>query len=101
TSDIPLLSDEFREAIEKNAGLNLTDLATRLWESAQPHFMGVAGGFAGMGGPFKALPRVALLDDHIIATDSMSTCAVFADPFGSVLIPDVPFSPQHVNASAG
>jgi hypothetical protein len=62
----------------------------------QPEFSGEAGGFIGYGANFTQAPLVALVDQHIVATDHKTCNILYADSFGKVLLPEVPYPVENV-----
>lgn len=96
-ADVSVLRDDLKDLIESNSGQTLHELTGKQWRSATPVFAGVAGGFTGLSGAFITPPQVALIDNQIVATDNKYACALFADAFGSVLLPGLPITVQQVN----
>lgn len=99
--DLSTMGDDFRRIFEKRTGYAMdSTVAKYKMRYETPTFAGVVGGFIGNGGPFHIPPRVALVEDQIIAADNHGTCALFADSFGSMLLPGVPIKFETVHAEA-
>lgn len=81
------LSDQLLEIFKQRSGYDAQELINMRWTSAKPVFVGVAGGFAGLDGVFTAPPTLCLYGDQVIAKDDHTVCAVFADLFGTLVLP--------------
>lgn len=81
-----LLSSDLKEALSRDQDLTFN---AKIWTSENPAFRGETGGFAGLDGVFLFPPRVALIDNVLFATDTKSSCALFADQYGKVLLSDI------------
>lgn len=78
-------------------GSVLETVLSSAWHNiTQPEFSGEAGGFIGYGGNFTQVPLVALVNDHIVATDHKTCNVLYADSFGKVLLPEVPYPIESV-----
>lgn len=78
-------------------GIALEAAFSSTWHNiAQPKFSGEAGGFIGYGGSFTQAPLVALVNDHIVATDGKTCNILYADNFGKVLLPEVPYPAENI-----
>lgn len=98
----PGLAEEIK-AVMKSEKLPASpdDLLDHHWvNAAEFKFQGVAGGFRGYGNPFTRPPLVAGINGYIVASDGDTCCALFADALGTVLIRDVPLTPERVTTSA-
>ncbi len=84
------LSDRLLEIFTQRTGFNAQELISRRWSSEKPVFVGVAGGFAGLDGVFTEQPTLSLYGDQIMAKDDRTICAVYADLFGTLVLPDIP-----------
>lgn len=96
-SELASLSPELKTVIAEQSGTDLSSLSKH-WPSVNPAFTGTAGGFAGLNGSFVEPPRVALIDNQVVATDGHTSHALFADNFGAVLISGNTFDPLAVRA---
>lgn len=99
--DLMVMSYELKAELENVSSTSLYDVIGRHWFfEKQPSFAGVAGGFTGLGGPFRNPPRVSMIGAQIVAADDQIVCALFADSFGSILISETPFQAPEVAAQA-
>lgn len=98
-TELASLSPELKAAIAKESGNDLNNLLKR-WPFPKPVFTGTSGGFAGLQGSFVELPRVAWIDNQLVATDGHTSYALFADNFGSVLLSDNTTDPLTIRAQA-
>ncbi len=87
------LPGDLRELITANK----TGELSQTWSIGKtPRFIKEVGGFRGMNGPFIYPPQVALVNDTIFVADARTSCALFIDSFGDVLLPDVPLSADEI-----
>lgn len=96
-----LLPQHLQKMLQENTDLSIQGSYSKspwtgIADTKRPEFMGEAGGFVGFGGPFTAPPQVALVGNHIVATDKKTSCALFADCFGKVILSDIPVSPEEI-----
>jgi hypothetical protein len=99
-SEMVTLNQELKQRVARESGNELSDITSKRWLSMKPVFVGTAGGFAGLRGSFMEPPRIALLDDQVVATDGHSTYALFTDTFGSVLLQNNTFDALMVRAKS-
>lgn len=78
-------------------GIALETALNSNWHNiSQPEFSGEVGGFIGYGANFTQVPLVALVNNHIVATDHKTCNILYADSFGKVLLPEVPYPVESV-----
>ncbi|WP_207534806.1 hypothetical protein [Desertivirga arenae] len=81
--------------------VRIADLIELGWRKEKyGSFEGVAGGFYGYGKAFIQPPLVALVENIIVASDGVSSSALFADALGTVLISDIPVSADYIKEQA-
>lgn len=88
-ADFCELSENLQQLIVINLDFDhkSDDLFDRPWSNNDSKFEGVQGGFKGSMGFFEHPPKLAQIDDHVFVTDSKNSYALFADQFGTVLVP--------------
>lgn len=88
-ADFAALSENLQQNISNTISphKNTNLLFENPWPNTNTQFEGVHGGFMGTTGFFEHPPMLAQIGEHIFATDSKSSYALFADQFGKVLIP--------------
>lgn len=86
----PKLSDGLKEALQTNSPLRqpLENLFAAHWfNKGGPVFIEAPGGFTGWSGAFISPPLLREAAPHVLAADGEAAYLVFADEFGSVLLP--------------
>ncbi|SDZ65761.1 hypothetical protein SAMN05444397_11539 [Flavobacterium aquidurense] len=88
-TDFGVLSENLQQIVGTivDSDKNTIEVFENPWINNSTKFEGVQGGFKGTTGFFENPPKLAQIDGHIFATDSISSYALFADQFGKVLIP--------------
>ncbi len=87
--DFDLLSDNLQEKIINTLSIdkNTSQFFEKPWVNSGTKYQGVEGGFEGTTGFFEHPPKLALIDDLILVTDTESCYVLFADQFGKILLP--------------
>ncbi len=88
-ADFEALSEDLQHIILENISLdkNTTSIFENPWSNSNTKFEGTHGGFIGTTGFFEHPPKVAQIGEHVFVSDSKNNYALFADQFGTVLIP--------------
>lgn len=91
-----LLRDDLKQAIRKTTGIDVAPHFSHPWFYFNNAFVRAVGGFIGFGGNFVSAPKVAKVGEAILVADQKHSYALFADSFGTVLLPEIPILPETV-----
>jgi len=96
--DFNVLTENLQHTITTTLGFDhkTNQIFGSPWSTNRIDFKGVQGGFEGTNGYFESPPKLSLIDEHILVTDSKNSYAFFADQFGKVLIPAPKVNASHI-----
>jgi hypothetical protein len=84
----PDLPGILKDALQKICPLPLERVLSATWmNEEETAFVSGAGGFVGLNGYFLQSPLLMRMGGQVLATDRINSCLVFADAFGTVLLP--------------
>ena len=82
------LSPPLRNKLQEQSTQPLEKLLAQSWiDKMNPVFIDTPGGFTGLNGAFVQPPLLKDVGDYVVATDNGNAFLLFADEFGSVLLP--------------
>ncbi|MDV7137763.1 hypothetical protein R3X28_02695 [Maribacter sp. TH_r10] len=92
---LPLSLKQRIMGVLKSEG-NYEDAFKNPWNVDKPHFEGVAGGFLAASGYFIDPPKLSVVNQTVIVSDSKHVYAFFADSNGKTLLPISGIEPDSV-----
>ena len=102
--DYQQLPDKLQSILEDHLLINrsIKECLSEPWGTDPFYSEKLVGGFVGFNyGIFLKPPRIAAIQDVIVATDGVASCAIFADRCGAVALTAVNILPEQVIENIG